>query len=96
MRFDRAWELRRPVFLGNALWVCAGGRLQLSVRSSMPDSYAGQMVQDIPRYMFANRRQVVQFKEGSQLRAGAPDAIFHGIFLHWPITSANTHVKLVT
>ena len=51
-----AWELHRPVFWDNALWVYAGGRLLWSVQWSRPDSYAGQMVQDMLRYMFAKLR----------------------------------------
>ena len=51
-----AWLLRHPVFLGNVRGTCSGGRLRWSFRWSKPDSCADVVVQDMLRYMFANRR----------------------------------------
>ena len=63
MRFSRL-VLRRPVFLGNALWACAGGRLRLLVRWSKPDSYTDLVVQDFHRYMFANQCRLSILRRG--------------------------------
>ena len=76
--------LCRLVFMSSARLTATyvGGILQWPVTWSKPDSYAEQMVQDLLRYMVANQRQVVHFKELAQLRSGGVDASFYSILLH--------------